>query len=146
MAMNLGGNNLPLSEINVVPLVDVMLVLLIIFMIATPHLQHGMEVDLPEATIAPMPLETDDLIITVAKAPADKGYAIFLGNDPNPVFLPDLKTAIAANLAGPHKISVYLRADRNVPYGEVVKVMAEVQKAGVSGLGMITEPEEIRAP
>ncbi len=90
MAMQTGGGNgnLPLSEINVTPFVDVMLVLLIIFMVAAPHLEQGVKIDLPQATVDPFPAKTNELVIKVTKS-----EKIFLvdGADENPVEIKQLQ-------------------------------------------------------
>src|ERR1700756_897338 len=117
-----------ISQINVVPLVDVMLVLLVIFMVTAPILQQGVQVDLPQAKAAALSGEEDQLVVAI-----DKKGTLFL-ND-NEITIEELE---AVTRLKPDK-QVYLRADRSVPYGEVVQVMAAVKLAGVQSLGMITE-------
>ncbi len=120
-----------LSDINVVPLVDVMLVLLIIFMVTAPLLQQGIDVNLPQAKGKDMPPE--ERVTIVIK----KGGAIFM-ND-NPVSMTELiKKLSAISKLNPN---VFLKADRDVPYGLVVEVMGEIKEAGIEKLGMITEPK-----
>lgn len=132
-------DQLPMSEINVTPLVDVMLVLLIIFMVAAPHLEQGVGVDLPEVTVAPFPAITDEIVITVTE-----NKKIYIGEVAMSIdkLGPVLKEAVAQRSGK----DVYIRADQDVPYGFVVKVMAAARKAGVVGLGMVTEPEKISSP
>jgi biopolymer transport protein TolR len=133
------GDNLPISEINVTPLVDVMLVLLIIFMVAAPHLEQGVPVKLPEVTVTPLPAQTDEFIITVTE---DKN--VYLNKEKTSLsrLEPILREVVKAR----GDRDVYIRADRDVPYGVVVRVMAAARKAGIEGLGMVTEPERIREP
>jgi TolR protein len=119
-----------MSEINVTPLVDVMLVLLIIFMVTAPLLQQGIDVNLPQAKGKALPPE-ERLTIVIKK-----DGLIFL-ND-NPFTLPELKNKLEAlSQSNP---DVFLRADKDVSYGLVAQVMGEVKEAGIEKLGMITEP------
>ncbi|HXW68525.1 MAG TPA: protein TolR [Dissulfurispiraceae bacterium] len=120
-----------MSEINVTPLVDVMLVLLIIFMVTAPLLQQGVDVNLPQAKGKNLPPE-ERLSIVIKK-----GGEIFL-ND-NHVSMAELTKKLAAiSKLNPN---VFLKADKDVPYGLVVEVMGEVKEAGIEKLGMITEPK-----
>ena len=134
--MTLGGNNDRLmSEINVTPFVDVMLVLLIIFMVTAPMMIQGVDVSLPEATSAPMASEKEQLIVTI-----DKKNQVYI-NDFR-VGAENLKEKLLQILKNRTDQEVYLRADKTVPYGMVVYVMSEVKGAGIEKLGMITEPAE----
>ena len=120
-----------LSEINVIPLVDVMLVLLIIFMITAPMLQQGIDVDLPEARGGSLSQEER---VTVA---IKKGGTIYM-ND-NPVSMAELTKRLSAiSKLNPN---VFLMADKDVPYGLVAQVMGEMKGAGIEKLGMVTEPK-----
>lgn len=124
-----------MSDINVTPLVDVMLVLLIIFMVAAPMMVQGVDVALPEATAKPLDSQKENLVITV-----NKEQQVHI-ND----FLvePDyLREKLAKILENRSDREVYFKADKEVPYGVVVKVMAEIKAAGVEKLGMITVPVE----
>ena len=122
-----------LSEINVTPLVDVMLVLLIIFMITAPMLQQGLDVNLPVASGTSQTEQEEQLILTVTKQ-----GEIFLNQTAYKLeaLLPKLRALYQAR---PDR-DVFLRADSSVPYGTVVQVMDEVKKAGIIKLGMITQP------
>jgi len=139
--MTSGGNSKEfMSEINVTPFVDVMLVLLIIFMVTAPMMIQGLNVDLPEATAKPLDSEKDHLVITI-----DKEHQIYI-NDYQ-VTGESLSAKLMKILQGRSDREVYLKADKNIPYGVVVQVMAEIKDAGVEQLGMITEPavmEKIR--
>lgn len=133
MAMG-GNNNGPfMSEINVTPLVDVMLVLLIIFMVTAPMMMQGVNVSLPQTTPKPLPAEKEHLALTV-----DQSQQIFI-NDYK-VSLDALQAKMEKILEGRPDQKVYLRADKSVPYGFVVRVISEVKNAGVEKLGMVTEP------
>jgi biopolymer transport protein TolR len=129
------GDNRPMAEINVTPLVDVMLVLLIIFMVTAPMMQMGIDVNLPRVKAKSVDVAEEKLVLTVNGA-----KEIFLNKSKIP--LPGLGAKLEAIFASRIDREVFLRADRNVPYGFVVEVMAEVRKAGVDKLGMITEPPE----
>ena len=127
-----------MAEINVTPLVDVMLVLLIIFMVTAPLLQMGIDVNLPRVKAKSIDVAEEKLVLTINGA-----KEVFLNKSRTP--LSELGTKLEHIFASRIEREVYMRADRNVPYGFVVEVMAEVRKAGVDKLGMITEPpEELR--
>ena len=132
--MTLGGKHSELmSEINVTPFVDVMLVLLIIFMVTAPMMIQGLNVDLPEATAKPLDSEKQHLVITI-----NKDQLVYINDVEASVdFLGEKLQKI---LQGRSDREVYLKADKNIPYGIVVQVMAEIKAAGVEQLGMITEP------
>jgi biopolymer transport protein TolR len=122
------------AEINITPFVDVMLVLLIIFMVAAPMMQQGMDVELPETTTQPLRVRGDPLILSVRK---DGTY--YVGR--KEVAVEDLATKLEAVFDARGSKEVFLRADRKAPYGTVVKAMAAVRAAGSSQLGIVTEPE-----
>lgn len=120
-----------MSEINVTPFVDVMLVLLIIFMVTAPLLQQGIDVNLPQAKGKDLPPE--ERITLIVK----KGGIIYM-ND-NPVSINEMGRKLQAiSKLNPN---VFLKADKDVPYGFVVEVMGEIKEAGIEKLGMITEPK-----
>jgi len=132
--MMAGGNqNGLMSEINVTPFVDVMLVLLIIFMVTAPMMVEGVNVDLPETTAAPLKSDTENLIVSI-----DKDGRLFINNfeaEPD-LFVDKMRKIVEAR---PDQ-NVYLRADKTVPYGVVVRVMGDLKAAGIEKLGMVTEP------
>lgn len=120
-----------MSEINVTPFVDVMLVLLVIFMVTAPLLQQGIDVNLPQAKGKDLPPE--ERITLIVK----KGGIIYM-ND-NPVSIDEMGRKLhAISKLNPN---VFLKADKDVPYGFVVQVMGEIKEAGIEKLGMITEPK-----
>jgi len=132
--MTLGGNNERLmSEINVTPLVDVMLVLLIIFMVTAPMMIQGVEVSLPESTSKPLPSEQEKLVVTI-----DQNNQVYI-NDYR-VGLENLKEKLMQITKDQKADEIYLRADKTVAYGTVVYVMSEIKGAGIEKLGMITDP------
>ncbi len=122
-----------MSEINVTPLVDVMLVLLIIFMITAPMLTYGVKVNLPTTTSKPIPTKQEPLLITL-----DQNKNVFIDRYKIPLKKLDekLKPIIKAN----PKRNVLLQADQRVSYGYVMQVMAEIKSAGVERLGLVTKP------
>ena len=130
-----GGGGAMLTEINVTPLVDVMLVLLIIFMVTAPMLQTGVDVDLPEAKAQTIPDDEGKLILTVTK---DK--RVFLGKLQIP--WDDVEKILRGNAKLNADHELYLHADKGLLYGDVVKIMAAVKQAGVDKLAMVTDPLE----
>ena len=121
-----------MSQINVTPLVDVMLVLLVIFMVTTPILQQGVGVELPRVEADPMAGQEDQLVVAVSR----EGEVYLNAAE---LEIEALQTTLAAAVRNRPDQTVYLRADKNVMYGRVVEVMAAVRRAGVVRLGMVTE-------
>lgn len=124
-----------LSDINVTPFVDVMLVLLIIFMVTTPMMIEGVEVNLPKTTTKHLDTRDEPLMVTVnnKKEIFLQSYKIELGS---------LETKIKKIFEARRDKEILLRADRDVPYGFVIKVIATIKRAGIERLGMVTEPED----
>jgi biopolymer transport protein TolR len=127
--------NKTMAEINVTPLVDVMLVLLIIFMVTAPMLSMGIDVNLPRVKSKSVDVTEEKLVLTVSEA-----KEIYLNK--TKMQLGELNSKLEAIFSNRIDREVFLRADKNVPYGFVVEVMSEIRKAGVDKLGMITEPPE----
>lgn len=123
-----------LAEINVIPLVDVVLVLLVIFMVTAPMLYRGLDIKLPTSasnTIRP----EERIILTI-----ERDQKLYLDKDP--VNVAQLERRLRAMKERNAEVSVYLRADREVPYGTVVQVMDGVKRSGIEKLGMVTDPAE----
>jgi len=134
--MAMGGNNnnrAVMAEINVTPLVDVMLVLLVIFMVTAPMMQQGVQVNLPKADTKAMAPAEESVVVSV-----DQSGKIFINSEE--VAAADLRTRLSSMFATRAKKEVFLKADAGVPYGEVVRTMADIKGAGIERLGMVTEP------
>jgi biopolymer transport protein TolR len=131
--MQTGRQDTLLSEINVTPFVDVMLVLLIIFMVTAPMMMAGLDIDLPETRAANLEVDETKLLIII-----DKKGQVYLGDVPVP---PDrLEEVLAGNERIKTEKEVYLKADEALPYGVVVKLMGILRAAGVVKMGMVTNP------
>jgi len=140
--MAFGGSDgrRPMTDINVTPLVDVMLVLLIIFMVTAPLIQSGVKVDLPRVSAQQMEHSEEKLVLTITR-----DRRILLGN--TEIRASELETRLASNARIQKDKELYLHADRSLPYGQVVEIMAVARRAGVESLGMITEPDkELKRP
>ena len=133
--VNVGNEKRFMSDINVTPLVDVMLVLLIIFMVTAPMMMQGVEVNLPQTTAKSIKTREDPMILSI-----NKKREIFL--EDRQIKLEDLENKMKSIFKYRRDKEVLLRADREVPYGFVIKVIAGIKRAGIDKLGMITEPIE----
>lgn len=124
-----------ISQINVTPLVDVMLVLLIIFMVAAPILQQGVELELPKESVAPVESgEDEQLIVSITK-----DGNIFIGSG-NKVELDMLGPKLVGILSTRVDKRVFIKADRRVSYGEVMAAMARIKRSGIEKVGLLTDP------
>ncbi len=121
------------SEINVTPLVDVMLVLLIVFMIAAPLLSVGVPIELPKTDAKALPSQQEPITITV-----DFEGGVFIQDEE--ISLDDLSTRLIAVSTNGYEERIYLRGDRDTDYGEVMKVMARINTAGFTNIGLVTDP------
>lgn len=122
-----------ISQINVTPLVDVMLVLLVIFMVTAPIIQQGVQVNLPQTKAGAIPGREEQLVVTI-----NRNGRVYL-ND-NPMTLSELGQKLRAIHQARQNQEVYLRADQDVRYGVVIKAIAEIKQAGIEKLGMVTRP------
>ena len=138
MGMGMPGNGRQqrlISEINVTPFVDVMLVLLIIFMVAAPLVQHGVDVDLPQARTSHIAAQEETLTVSLTN---DK--KIFIGK--LEIKIEDLRERLVSVFQQRTDNSLFFKADRELPYGFVAQVMAEIKMAGIEKLGIITTPSK----
>jgi biopolymer transport protein TolR len=123
-----------LSEINVTPMVDVMLVLLIVFMVSAPLMQQGIQVDLPK-TKSPALTEQEKPVVIVVNA--NGGVEL----NKNVIPGPEVSTKLAAIFEHREKKEIFIQADKGIPYGTVATVMAQAQAAGIHRIGLVTEPK-----
>lgn len=130
------GDYTPMSEMNMVPFIDVMLVLLIISMVTTPFLEQGVSVELPVAGGQSLQKEvtTQPLILYVSK-----NQNLRLGE--KPVSRQELAAVLQKELAGTKNRELFVRADKSIPYGFVAEIMSEVQRAGVERVALVTQPD-----
>ncbi|PCH60637.1 MAG: protein TolR [Gammaproteobacteria bacterium] len=133
----------PMSDINVVPYIDVMLVLLIIFMVTAPLLQQGVEVDLPEVAANPIEGDADDIDNLVVSVDAEGNYYLNTGDGADqPKLSDEIEKYVATVLRNKPETKVMLRGDKNASYGMVMAAMVLLQQAGVSSVGFLTDPSE----
>ncbi|AWM81271.1 protein TolR [Gammaproteobacteria bacterium ESL0073] len=137
----------PVAEMNVVPYIDVMLVLLVIFMVTAPMLNQGVKVDLPQVTSEPLPSDTNQKILTVS-VKADGSYYLTYGEGVDntgegekAVSLPEMTEKVGKILGVPgnEKSQVFVRGDKSASYGLVMGAMSALQQAGVTNVGLVTE-------
>lgn len=130
-----GSDRRVMADINVTPMVDVMLVLLVIFMVTAPMMQQGVQVNLPKAEAKALNAPEEAVVVSI-----ETSGRIFI--DKTEIAPGELRGHLSTMFANRSKKEVFLKADRDVPYGEVVKTMAEIKGAGIERLGMVTEPAQ----
>ena len=133
-----GGDSGPVAAINVTPLVDVMLVLLVIFMVTAPMLQQGVEVNLPKATTAPLAGSTEQIVLSI-----DKAGDVFLGAG-NRVAVDELSMKVNAVMKErpESERKIYIKADTEIPYGRIMEVMGRLHQGGIHQIGLISAPSD----
>jgi biopolymer transport protein TolR len=130
-----------IAEMNVVPYIDVMLVLLVIFMITAPMLTQGLKVELPKVDSEAMQVDSQEPIVVTIKA--DGSYWLKQDkNDSSPILLEQLTESLLVHQQKNPELQVLINGDTQVPYGEVVKLMAALQQAQILRVGLLTEPSE----
>jgi biopolymer transport protein TolR len=132
-----GRTQTSLADINITPLVDVVLVLLIIFMVTAPVLQSGIEVNVPKTRMV-KEITEERLVITI-----NKEQRIFLGNDP--ININQIGTKLRQKVRDPQHQSIFVRADENVPFGAFATVMDAVKRSGITNVSIVTQPLETNA-
>jgi biopolymer transport protein ExbD/biopolymer transport protein TolR len=129
---NKGRTQSSLSEINITPFVDVVLVLLVMFMVTAPILQSGIEVEVPK-TKTVKEISEERLVITI-----DKDQKVYLGNDP--ININEISTRLQEKIRDPRGQSVFIRSDENVPFGAFATVMDAVKQTGITNVSIVTQP------
>ena len=130
-----GGRRTALSEINVTPLVDVMLVLLIIFMVTAPMMQQGIEVDLPKTGSTGLEVPEDPLVLVIKR-----DRSLFIGQVRVPAS--ELRTRLQGIFSTRKNKQIFIQADKDVAYGSVAETMAEIRSSGISQIGLVTLPKD----
>ncbi len=134
---NKGLTQSSLSEINITPFVDVVLVLLVMFMVTAPILQSGIEVQVPK-TKTVKEISEERLVITI-----DKDQRVFLGNDP--ININEISSRLHEKIRDPQGQSIFIRSDENVPFGAFATVMDAVKQTGITNVSIVTEPLTTKA-
>ena len=137
MSMQTSGGGRPMADINVTPMVDVMLVLLIIFMVTAPLIQQGVAVQLPQTKAQSLDVQESQAVLTLTR-----DRRVYLGKAEIP--FAELRDKLGGNMKLQHDRQLYLHADRDLAYGVVVDVMAIMRDAGVENLGLVTDPVQGR--
>jgi biopolymer transport protein ExbD/biopolymer transport protein TolR len=134
---NKGRTQSSLSEINITPFVDVVLVLLVMFMVTAPILQSGIEVEVPK-TRTVKEITEERLVITI-----DKDQRVFLGNDP--ININEISDRLHEKIRDPQGQSIFIRSDENVPFGAFATVMDAVKQTGITNVSIVTQPLNTKA-
>ena len=129
----------PISEINVVPYIDVMLVLLVIFMVTAPLMTQGIKVDLPEAMSGALEVDDEEPMLVVS-VKRDGNYYMNVGKEEQPVPLQEVQSRTAKIIAARPDIRVLVEGDKNLPYGVIVDLINTLQVASAASIGLVTEP------
>ena len=137
--MSKAARRKPMSEINVVPYIDVMLVLLVIFMVAAPLMTQGIKVNLPNANSKPIKIDPDKQMLVVS-VKADNTYYMNVGNEDEPVALDKIGERASKILKANPDIKVLVQGDKSLKYGVVINLMNVLQAAGAKSVGLITAP------
>lgn len=132
------GEDSSLAEINIIPLVDIMLVLLIIFMVTAPMMKEGIDINLPEVSAGSVESKTDDFVLSID----DMGRIYINENENEKYSIVSIEERLQELFENKPQKEVYLKADKTVKYGYVVEVMAACQRAGIEKIGMITIPAQ----
>ena len=139
MAFTTGSHNRAMADINVTPMVDVMLVLLVIFMVTAPLIQQGVPVNLPQTRAQTLDVQENRAVLTITR-----DHKIFLGETEIPYA--SLREKLVGNVKLRDDKQIYLHADRDLSYGFVVDIMSVIKDAGVDNLGMVTDPLQPKVP
>lgn len=141
MGMSSSRSSGPVAEINVTPLVDVMLVLLIIFMVTAPMMQQGVDVDLPKTTNKSIKSTEDPLIVSI-----DKNSKIFLGSgNETPLEAVGIKAAAVLEARNEGEKKVFVKADKSIPYGRMMEVMGKLHESGITQIGLISGAPDVES-
>ncbi len=125
-----------LSQINITPMVDVAMVLLIVFMLTAPLLQQGMPVNLPKANASSINQSSKDIVLTI-----QKNEKIYIGDDKHAIPLDEISGRLSSLFSKRSKKDLFIKADTTIPYGDVIHIMSMAKKAGIDRIGMVTQPE-----
>ncbi len=138
-----GGRRKPMSEINMVPFIDIMMVLLVAFMVSSPMFTQGVQVDLPKTDSKPVEIPKGEEPLVISIKPDGSYYLSLESTGDKPLTLDDMADKVAKIKQAKPTTLVLVKGDQEASYGSVVKAMAVLQKVGVTDVGLITEPGEL---